>query len=201
MACDKEGCSCPAAVEGPEMQKKTSLPQCLGSCVSRDGDLKRCELTVDHPGWCQYATGPTSIRAFKPSPIPEDQSCEREGLTAHACAMSDASDKQSTHKDSDGLFVYGTHGRIALEVAGLVRKKQEAYGDSFGKSGAVLKLLYPDGIPVEKLSDALTVTRVVDKLFRIATDRDALGESPWRDIMGYALLSVARGEEIDRRSK
>ena len=26
-------------------------------------------------------------------------------------------------------------------------------------------------------------------MFRIATNKDALGESPWQDIMGYALLS------------
>lgn len=75
-----------------------------------------------------------------------------------------------------------------------VEKKQAAYGDSFGKSGQVMRILYPDGIPPGKLDDALTVVRVLDKLFRIATDRDALGESPWRDIAGYALLSVSRLE-------
>ena len=86
------------------------------------------------------------------------------------------------------------YASIADEVAKLVEEKQAAYGDSFGKSGEVLRILYPDGIPPEKLADALTITRVVDKLFRIATKKDALGESPWRDIMGYALLAVARDE-------
>lgn len=78
----------------------------------------------------------------------------------------------------------------AIEVAELVERKQKAYGDSFGKSGDVLRILYPSGIPPEKLDDALVITRIVDKLFRIATDRDALGESPWQDIVGYALLAV-----------
>ena len=44
------------------------------------------------------------------------------------------------------------------------------------------------------------VVRVLDKLFRIATDRDALGESPWRDIAGYGLLG-ARRVEAQRTSK
>jgi hypothetical protein len=83
--------------------------------------------------------------------------------------------------------------RVATELADLVAEKQRCYGDSFGKAGAVLAVLYPNGIPVEKYGDALTVVRVIDKLFRIATDRDALGESPWRDVMGYALLAVAKG--------
>jgi hypothetical protein len=87
------------------------------------------------------------------------------------------------------------YSELGRSIGELVEKKQAAYGDSFGKSGEVFRLLYPDGIPPSKLEDALTVVRVVDKLFRIATDRDALGESPWRDIAGYALLSVARAEK------
>jgi hypothetical protein len=84
--------------------------------------------------------------------------------------------------------------QIASELAALVEKKQAAYGDAFGKSGAVMRILYPEGIPFEKLDDALCVVRVLDKLFRIATDRDALGESPWSDIMGYALLATVRAK-------
>jgi hypothetical protein len=83
---------------------------------------------------------------------------------------------------------------IASSIGKLVEEKQAAYGNSFGKSGDVLRALYPAGISLEHLDDALTVVRVVDKLFRIATDRDALGESPWRDICGYALLAVERQE-------
>ncbi|RUO94831.1 hypothetical protein D7Y11_02575 [Corallococcus sp. AB018] len=86
------------------------------------------------------------------------------------------------------------YGELGAAIGALVTTKQAAHGDSFGKSGAVMRILYPDGIPPERMDDALTVVRVLDKLFRIATDRDALGESPWRDIAGYALLSVARSE-------
>lgn len=88
------------------------------------------------------------------------------------------------------------YAELGRAIGELVEKKQAAYGDSFGKSGQVLRLLYPDGIPLEKLDDALVVVRILDKLFRIATDRDALGESPFRDIAGYALLAVARAERV-----
>ena len=82
---------------------------------------------------------------------------------------------------------------IALQIAELVIKKQLAYGDSFGKSGDIMRILYPNGITPDQMNEALTVVRVIDKLFRIATDRDAFGESPWSDINGYSLLALGRG--------
>lgn len=84
--------------------------------------------------------------------------------------------------------------RIASEVAKLVSEKQEAYGDSFGKSGEVMAILYPNGIGGAQMEDALVVVRIIDKLFRIATRKDAFGESPWRDINGYSLLALERDE-------
>lgn len=86
------------------------------------------------------------------------------------------------------------YARLGEQVGKLVEEKQAAYGDSFGKSGEVLRLLYPNGIAPEQIDDALCVVRIVDKLFRIATDLDALGESPYRDIAGYGLLGAFRAE-------
>lgn len=91
------------------------------------------------------------------------------------------------------------HAEIAAAIGELVEQKQAAYGDSFGKAGVVMRQLYPDGIPPEKLDDALGVVRVVDKLFRIATAKDAFGESPWRDIAGYGVLGAARSEVAVQR--
>lgn len=83
----------------------------------------------------------------------------------------------------------------ATAIATLVTEKQAAYGDAFGKAGQVLRILYPDGITHEKMDDALTITRILDKLFRIATDKDAFGESPYRDIAGYCLLAIERSKK------
>ena len=82
--------------------------------------------------------------------------------------------------------------KIAQEIGALVEEKNKAYGDSFARSGEVLRILYPDGIRPEQYDDMLGVVRVIDKLFRIATDRDAFGENPWQDIAGYGILGVAR---------
>ena len=86
------------------------------------------------------------------------------------------------------------YAKIGQEIGELVKTKQKCYGDSFSKAGAVMVQLYPDGIPAEKMDDALTIVRIIDKLFRIATKKDALGESPYRDIAGYALLAIGRDE-------
>lgn len=81
---------------------------------------------------------------------------------------------------------------LGAEIGRLVAEKQSAYGDSFGKAGQAMKILYPDGIPVDKIDDALCLVRIIDKMFRIATDKDALGENPYRDIAGYGLLGLAK---------
>lgn len=81
---------------------------------------------------------------------------------------------------------------IASEIADLVTSKQAAYGNSFGLSGNIMAILYPNGVRVDQLDDALCIVRIVDKLFRIATAKDALGEDPYKDIAGYALLGASR---------
>ena len=81
---------------------------------------------------------------------------------------------------------------IAAEVAQLVAEKNVAYGDSFAISGVFMELLYPNGIQPSQYGDALTFIRIFDKMKRIATNPNAFGEDPRRDILGYAILNVAR---------
>ena len=82
--------------------------------------------------------------------------------------------------------------RIAVKIAHLVKKKNKAYGDSFIKTEKILKLLFPNGIPLDKYDNLLTIVRILDKLFRIATDEKAMQEDPYQDIAGYALLALAQ---------
>lgn len=88
-----------------------------------------------------------------------------------------------------------TYKEIATEVGSLVDEKNTAYGSSFAECHKILNVLYPEGIKTEQYTDALAIIRVIDKLFRIANKKDAFGESPWRDIAGYALLGIANDSE------
>lgn len=88
---------------------------------------------------------------------------------------------------------------LGKDLGKLITEKQMAYGDSYGKSGEVLKQLFPNGIPKESYTDALAIVRIVDKLFRIATDPTWGDESPWKDIAGYALLRYADTEGSTNR--
>ena len=83
--------------------------------------------------------------------------------------------------------------KLGTEIGRTVDKKQTAYGNSFGKSGAVLKIMYPDGVKIDQYDDMLAVVRIIDKLFRIATDKNALDENPFKDIAGYGLLGTEGG--------
>jgi hypothetical protein len=82
--------------------------------------------------------------------------------------------------------------RAGYQIGKVVDEKNLAYGNSFNASGDVLRKLYPNGIKPEQYDDMLGIVRVVDKLFRIATMKDAFGESPWMDIAGYGLLGAVR---------
>lgn len=81
-----------------------------------------------------------------------------------------------------------TYEKIASKIGKLVDEKNAAYGDAFNKSADFLEILFPDGVSVDKYSDMLAIIRVFDKLMRIATHKDALGENPWNDITGYGVL-------------
>lgn len=89
----------------------------------------------------------------------------------------------------------GEFTALAHSIGKLVDEKKRAYGNSFDQAGDFLFLLYPDGIPPKKYADALCLVRIFDKLKRIATDKDALGESPYADIAGYALLGLRRSKK------
>ncbi len=86
-----------------------------------------------------------------------------------------------------------TFEQLGTEIGQLVAKKNQAYGDAAAKTARILAILYPNGIPVEKYSDALLVVRVLDKFSRIADgDKKAFEENPWRDVAGYGLLGTMK---------
>jgi hypothetical protein len=90
-----------------------------------------------------------------------------------------------------------SYQNIAIFIANLVSQKNEAYGSSFSKSQQFLEILYPNGIAVSQYKDMLTIARIFDKLMRIANRKDAFGESPYGDILGYALLMLKEEADAD----
>ena len=81
------------------------------------------------------------------------------------------------------------------EIGALVESKNEAYGNSFSKAHSIIEILYPNGIEKNQIKDVLALVRIIDKMFRIATRKDAFGENPWMDIAGYAILKSVAEEE------
>jgi hypothetical protein len=82
----------------------------------------------------------------------------------------------------------GKYEEIGSEIGRLVDRKQKAYGRSFDFVGQVLRLIYPHGIRPEQYDDLGGMIRILDKFFRIATEKKAFGEDPWKDVAGYGLL-------------
>lgn len=91
---------------------------------------------------------------------------------------------------------------LGLEITTVVDRSNAAYGDSTEKSAEIFQILWPDGVPVDRMHDFRCMVSILDKLSRIATDKDAFGESPWRDVAGYALLAyrhdLAEHEDRER---
>jgi hypothetical protein len=99
-------------------------------------------------------------------------------------------------KSEDSIFV-----NIGKKIGQTVYEKNLAYGDSFSRSDEILKVLYPDGVRVDQYRNFLMITRIIDKLFRIATSKDAFGENPAMDIAGYGILSVWKDIQEKKEKK
>ena len=94
-----------------------------------------------------------------------------------------------------------TYEELGRSVGALVDVKNQAYGSAFDDAGDFLKLLYPNGIQPSQYADSLALVRIFDKMKRIATDKDAFGESPYGDISGYGLLGLRRALRLKESLK
>jgi len=96
----------------------------------------------------------------------------------------------------------GEYEILALAIGRLTDEKSKQYGDSAERAEKIMKVLYPNGVPVEAFKNALLIVRMCDKLCRIATQDtagvDGAGEDAWKDLAGYGLIgalrNMARGE-------
>lgn len=88
--------------------------------------------------------------------------------------------------------------KVSDKIYQIVTDKNKKYGDSFNTVGDILRILYPEGVQPEQFDDLLTVTRILDKLSRIATNNLGDEEDPWTDICGYGLLSMERNSRNEK---
>jgi hypothetical protein len=109
------------------------------------------------------------------------------------CVHSERIGNGVIYKDKPPTVADGSFEERGRRLGKVTDEKNAAYGDSFTRSGEVLRILFPTGISPDRYIDALGMVRVIDKLFRIASQPAAFGESPWDDIAGYGI--VAGGKE------
>jgi hypothetical protein len=86
--------------------------------------------------------------------------------------------------------------KLGQDIGKLVQLKNESYGNSFERCGEFIKLLYPDGVKPDQYTDMLCLVRMFDKFMRIANRKDAFGESPYADLVGYSLLGLAKDKNV-----
>jgi hypothetical protein len=89
-----------------------------------------------------------------------------------------------------------SYEEIGRAIGALVDEKNKAYGSSFHHAGEVLKIIYPEGLRPDQYQRMLYTVRVIDKLFRLATQPEAFGENPAKDIAGYSILMSSDGEKV-----
>lgn len=82
-----------------------------------------------------------------------------------------------------------TFESLGQRIGALVDTKNRQYGDSTNKTGQILAILYPDGVKPEQYHDMMLITRILDKLNRIANGNQG-EENAFQDLAGYSLLGM-----------
>jgi len=98
------------------------------------------------------------------------------------------------HPERQSTNIIGQYEEIGAAVGRLVDKKHKAYGRSFDMVADILRMMFPRGIRPDQYDDLNGIIRNLDKLFRIANQKESFEENPWQDIAGYGLLKCGKSE-------
>lgn len=79
---------------------------------------------------------------------------------------------------------------LGTKLGETVAHKNRCYGDAHIKTGEILEILYPHGIPKCYYHRVLLMVRICDKLCRISVAAPEDVEDPFMDIAGYGLLGA-----------
>jgi hypothetical protein len=141
---------------------------------------------------CPSCKGTKPAFCYKCWPCYHREHCDPEQQQTEDCPHCKGEALPRNHSPMPSSTTKPDYAQIGSDIGKLVTEKQAAYGDSFSKAGQILRVYFPNGIKPEQYDSVLTFARVIDKMFRAATDEKAFGESPWKDIAGYALLEVGK---------
>lgn len=152
---------------------------------------------------CHFAVEPrVPSNAYpKPQAPPSGVELDERGLNVPSSSTRYVLDKDLWNAaaraaaESATAELYERYLAFGERLARMVASKQIAYGDSFRHTRKVLAILFPNGVTVERYGDLLTITRIIDKLFRVANQKGYGGESPYEDIAGYAIRAACEDEQ------
>lgn len=70
-----------------------------------------------------------------------------------------------------------------------VAQKNNDYGSAFEQIEEILKVLYPNGVPVHQYGNMSLLVRMLDKVCRLANEREKFyNEDSWDDLIGYCFV-------------
>jgi hypothetical protein len=87
---------------------------------------------------------------------------------------------------------FTSYAELGRSIGELVDRKQQEYGDSFGRLPEQLRLFFPAGIAEDQYPALLVIVRMLDKINRVSCGNQG-EESAFEDLAGYALLAVGKG--------
>lgn len=77
-----------------------------------------------------------------------------------------------------------------VETLEMIEDKKKQYGDSLGNVSAALKIFYPDGCTIERMSEFVLVARLLEKISRLTSPGLVDKTDVYQDLAGYSLLAL-----------
>lgn len=89
----------------------------------------------------------------------------------------------------------GKFEEIGRSRGKLLDSKQKQYGsEAIPAVEEMMKILFPQGIPSEKIGESILISRILEKLCRITFGDGSGDEDAFADIQGYGMIGSAEGK-------
>ena len=89
----------------------------------------------------------------------------------------------------------GRFEEIGRSRGKLLDSKQKQYGsEAIPAVEEMMKILFPQGIPLEKIGESVLISRILEKLCRITFGDGSGDEDAFADIQGYGMIGSTEGK-------